>query len=156
MDNLISYKFGALSTLENLPGASVRKGLELAASMPIGERVTAGLAYTYTDARRPDGTRLAQVARHDLSLSLDAEVTDRLSAGLTVHHMAGRVDNDPNTFALGPMPDFTVLNAAFTYALTDRSEAYLKIENLADERYQLINGYAASRRAVYVGISAKF
>ena len=156
VDNLISYKFGALSTLENLPGASVRKGVELAATLPVSDTVTAGLAYTYTDARRPNGTRLAQVALHDLTLSLDADLSDRLSAGVQLNHMGGRVDNDPNTFVLGPMPDFTVLNAAVTYDLTDTAEAYLKIENLTDERYQQINGYAASGRAIYVGVSAKF
>jgi len=156
VDNLITYKFGAPSTLENLPGVSVRKGLELAANLPINDKMTAGLAYTYTDARRPNGTRIAQVARHDLTLSLDTELSDRLSAGVQVHHVAGRVDNDPNTFALGAMPDFTVLNAAITYDLTDTAEAYLKVENLTDERYQLINGFAASRRAIYVGVAAKF
>jgi vitamin B12 transporter len=156
VDNLITYKFGALSTLENLSGVSVRKGLELAANLPISDKVTAGLAYTYTDARRPNGTRLSQVARHDLTLSLDADLSDRLSAGVQVHHMAGRVDNDPNTYDLEPMPDFTVLNAAIKYDLSDTAEAYLKVENLTDERYQLINGYAASRRAIYVGVAAKF
>lgn len=171
IDNLVAYdacpandplnfdfscRPGTINTLENVPGVSVRKGLELAANLPISDKVTAGLAYTYTDARRPDGKRLAQVARHDLTLSLDTDLSDRLSAGVQLHHVAGRVDNDPNSFALEPMPDFTVLNAAITYDLTDTAEAYVKIENLTDERYQLINGYAASRRAIYVGVSAKF
>ena len=156
VDNLITYQFGFPSTLVNLPGASVRKGVELAATMPLSDKVTAGLAYTYTDGRRPDGSRLPQVARHDLTLSLDAALSDRLSAGLQLHHAAGRVDNDPNTFSLVSMPDYTVLNAAMTYALTDRADAYLRIENIGDVKYQQISGYAASRRAVYVGISAKF
>lgn len=156
VDNLITYAFGAPSTLENLPGASVRKGLELAATLPITKALQAGLAYTYTDAKRPNGVQLAQVPRHDLTLTLDAELSDRLSAGLQIKHVAGRVDNDPNTFILGAMPDYTMLNAAVNFALTDRADAYLRIENLTDTKYQQISGYAASRRAVYVGVSAKF
>jgi vitamin B12 transporter len=156
IDNLITYQFGFPSTLANVPGESTRKGLELAAGLPLGDRGTLGLGYTYTEGTRPDGTRLAQVPRHDLTLSFDADLADRLSAGVQIKYVAGRVDNDPNTFALGQMPDYTVLNAAFSYDLTDSAQAYLRVENVADTVYQTVNGYAASRRAVYVGVSAKF
>lgn len=156
IDNLITYRFGAPSTLENLRGTSVRKGLELAAKMPLSEKVNLGFAYTYTDAKSPAKARLPQVAQHDLTLTIDSEVADRLWAGVQVHYMAGRVDNDPNTFALGALPDFAVLNAVMTYDLTDRAEAYLRVENLTDTRYQLVDGYAASGRAIYVGVSTKF
>ena len=39
---------------------------------------------------------------------------------------------------------------------TKEYEAYLKIENVLDRDYQLINGYNTSGRAVYVGLQAKF
>ncbi len=156
VDNLITYQFGTPSTLANVPGRSVRQGVELAASTPIGEKLNLGLAYTYTDGRRADGKRLVQVPRHDLTLTMDAELSDKLSGGLQLKHVAGRLDNDPSTFAPEVMPDYTVLNAQLTYQVTDSAEAYLRIENLTDTRYEKVNGYEASRRAIYAGIQAKF
>ena len=156
VNDLVTYVFGLPSTLVNLPGKSKRSGVELSAQMPINDRVSLTAAYTYTDARNPAGGRLVQVPFHDLSLGLAAKVTDKLSAEVNIKAQAGRWDNDPNTFVAGPMPDFGVVNLAVHYAINDSAEAYLKIDNVLDQDYQLINGYNTSGRAVYVGLQAKF
>lgn len=143
-------------TLENIAGTSVRQGLELGGSIPLGERATLGLAYTYTDARRPDRyvgeKRIGLVPYHELVLSLNGSVTERLSAGLSVKHAAGRMDD----FGNAPMPDFTVVNAEASYAVSDSAEAYLRIENLFDEDYQTSAGYGTAGRSAFVGLRAKF
>ncbi len=157
IDNLVTYAWDpVLSTLENVPGESVSQGLELAAKLPVSDRVALGLAYTYTDARRPNGDRLARVPLNLLTLSLDAQVSDRLSLGLTAVHSAGMKDNDPATFSLVDAPDYTVFNAQANYRMTDSMDAYLRIENLTDEDYTTTLGYNASGRAVYLGLRAKF
>jgi vitamin B12 transporter len=152
IDNLVTYQFGTPSTLVNLPGASTRQGVEVAADLPVGDRFKLGLAYTYTDATRPDGGRLGLVARHDVTLSLDADLSDRMTAGVTVKHAADRLDD----FAAVSLPDYTVVGAQLTYDVTDRAEAYIRVENLFDEDYELASGYATSGRAVYVGLRASF
>ncbi|GAB1364425.1 TonB-dependent receptor [Rhodobacter sp.] len=157
IDNLVTYKWDpVLSTLENVPGESVSQGLELAADLPLSDRMTLGLSYTYTDARRPTGVRLARVPLNLLALSLEAQVSDRLSLGLTAVHSAGMKDNDPATFALVDAPDYTVLNAQANYSLSDSMEAYLRVENLTDEDYSTSLGYNAAGRSVYLGLQAKF
>ncbi|MFZ1470566.1 MAG: TonB-dependent receptor, partial [Paracoccaceae bacterium] len=156
IENLILYQFGAPSTVVNVPGVSTRKGVEIAAALPVSEAVSLGLAYTYTDGRDSAGARLVRVPYHELSLTLDAAVSDRLSAGLALTHVAGRMDNDANTFLPVAMPDYTVLAARVSYDLNDTTEAYLKLDNLLDEDYQQVNGYAAAGRSVYLGIQAKF
>lgn len=156
IDDLITYQFGTPSTLVNLPGVSTRKGVEVAASLPLSDAATLGLAYTYTEGRRPDGSRLQQVPYHQLSLTLDADLSDRVSAGLALTHVAGRIDNDANTFSPVAMPDYTTLDAVVSYDLNDTTEVYLKLENLTDEDYQQVNGYAAAGRSVYLGLQAKF
>ena len=143
---------GTVSTLNNIPGTSVRKGLELAANLPLGERANLGLAYTYTDAKRQTGTRIGLVPYHDLVLSLDGKVTDRLNAGVTVKHAAGRL----NDFAFATMPDYTVVNAEAAYQLTDGAEAYIRVENLFDANYQTSEGYGTAGRSAFVGLRAKF
>lgn len=156
VDDLITYIFGSPSTLVNLPGKSKRSGLELAAEYPVNDRISLTAAYTYTDARNPSGGRLVQVPYHDLSLGLSAKVTDKVTAEVNVKAQAGRWDNDPNTFSGVPMPNFGVVNLAVHYAVSDTAEAYLKIDNLLDQDYQLIDGYNTSGRAVYVGLQARF
>ncbi|MBE2276348.1 MAG: TonB-dependent receptor [Rhodobacteraceae bacterium] len=157
IDNLVTYKYGfPTSTLENLPGQSVSEGIELAGRLPVSDRVSLGLAYTYTDARGSNGKRLVRVPRHNLVLSLDAEISDRLSASLSATHIAGRKDNDPTTFAMVDAPDYTVIDSQVDYSFDDRTGAYLRIENLTDETYQSTLGYASSGRALYVGIKTRF
>lgn len=150
----------AFDTLENINGQSVRQGVELAASVPVGGDAALGLSYTYTDAVRPASTggtlRLTQVPRHDLSLSLDGKLSDRLSGGIEVSHLADRMDNDVNSFALIKMPDATVVNATVSYKLSEQAEAYLRIENLTDADYEMADGYGTPGRSLYVGLRAKF
>jgi len=159
VENLIRSN-SSFSSLINVSGQSVRQGVELAASVPVNADTTLGISYTYTDAVRPNGSagklRLTQVPRHDLSLTVDTKVTDRLSAGLEVSHLADRMDNDANTFALIKMPDVTVLNASVSYAVTETAEAYLRVENLTDADYELADGYGTPERSLYVGLRAKF
>lgn len=143
---------GTVSTLNNIPGTSVRKGVEIAANLPLGTRADLGLAYTYTDARRQTGARIGLVPRHELTLTLKGEVTDQLSAAVSVKHVVDRMDD----FAFAAMPDFTVVNAEASYAVSDKAEAYLRIENLFDEDYETSAGYNTAGRSAFVGLRAKF
>jgi vitamin B12 transporter len=143
---------GTINSLENILGTSKRQGVEIAANMPLGDRTNLGLAYTYSDAKRQTGTRIGLVPRHELTLTLEGEISDRLSAGASVKHVADRL----NDFASAPMPDYTVVGVDASYQVSDTAEAYLRIENLFDEDYQTSEGYSTSGRAAFVGLRATF
>jgi vitamin B12 transporter len=162
VDNLITST-ADFSTLENITaGTSVRKGVEMSAGVSLGARATLDIGYTYTDASRPDRNprsfifdrekRIGLVPRHELTLTLEGEITDRLSAGASVKHVADRL----NDFASAPMPDYTVVGVDASYQVSDTAEAYLRIENLFDEDYQTSEGYGTSGRAAFVGLRATF
>lgn len=137
---------GFTNLYENLPGRSKRRGLELSGSLPLGARADLALAYTYTDARNPAGTRLARVPRHALALTLDGKLSDRLSGQVSLRHSAGRTD----------VADFTVVNAGISYDLTAETALSLRVENLFDTAYQTVPAYGTSGRAVYVGVKTSF
>lgn len=155
VDNLITST-AFFDSLENIDGTSVRQGVEIGADIPLGERFKMGVAYTYTDARRPDRTgaekRIGLVPYHELAVTLDSKITDHLSAGLAVKHAAGRRDD----FGNSKMPDYTLVNAQATYQVSNNAEAYIRIENVFDADYQTSAGYASAGRSAYVGLRAKF
>jgi vitamin B12 transporter len=151
IEDRIAYLPGTPNIYDNVSGQSETKGLELSAKLPIGDRVSLGANYTYTDARNPNGTRQNRVPRHLVGMTLDAEMTARLRASLSIQHVADR----PADFGVA-MDDYTVVNASFRYEITETLEASFRIENLFDEQYQQVAGYGASDRAFYVGLSSRF
>lgn len=148
-ENLIDYDF-ATSRYANVPGRTERRGLELEAALPLGERATLTLAYTYTDTRTAAGGRLPRVPRHEGSVTLDGRITDRLSGQLTVIGVADVVDGG------APLDDFAVVNASLRYRIGEGAEAHLRVENLFDTHYQRVRGYGTPGFGLFAGLSAEF
>lgn len=147
-ENLIDYSF---PNYFQTTGTTLRKGLELEGGAEVTDRLRLTGAYTFTDSENPAGLSAGNTwnsgfGRHQLALGLDADLTDRLTASFGLLHVAERPT----------LPDYTVANATFTYDLGNASEAYLRLENLTDEQYELVDGYGTSGRAVYVGLRARF
>jgi vitamin B12 transporter len=145
-DNLIDFP----ATYAQVPGTVRRQGVELAFGAPLSPDWRLEGSYSYTDGENPPLTAgnawNLEFPEHDLALTLTGQITARLSAALTVQSVWDRP-------TLG---DYTVADATFTYGLTDEMEAYLRVENLFDEEYQLVNGYGTSDRAYYLGLRARF
>ena len=152
-DNLITYDATPTpNTLVNLPGTSVRKGVELGLELPINDVFTLTGAYTYTDARRPNGRLLTRVPRNQLSLTLDSDLGNGWSGSFGLTHASGAEDGFPQ----GDADSYTIYRAQVSYDLGQDRELYLRMENLTDEIYEIADGYGTPRRSVHVGIRASF
>ena len=138
---------GFFNQYQNLAGTSTRRGIELGAEWALADAHDLAAAYTYTDARSPAGEQLANIPRHDLSLTLGSDWTDRLRSTATLVHVAGRS---------GGQPSFTVVNTALRYGVTDAVDLTLRVENLFDRQYQQVPQYATAGRSAYLGVSARF
>ena len=150
IDDLIGFLF---PTYVQVPGETVAQGVELSGEVDLGRFALFG-AYTYTDSQNPGGRSL-RVPRHDLVLGASTDFTDRLSGAFSVRHVADRLDIDAG-FATVAAPDYTVADAQVTYALNDRTELYLQVENLFDEDYQEVLTYTSPGRTIFVGVNAHF
>lgn len=137
-----------------IEGTTEVKGLELSGSYAMTQAVELFGNYTYTDAEGPSG-RVIRVPRHDLSLGVEASLSDRIDGQLALHRVADTLDytSYPDT---GPLDDYTVVSAGASLALNDRTEAYLRLENLFDEDYETVRGYNTPGRSIYVGLRASF
>lgn len=146
-DNLIDYVAGAYT---QVAGTTTRQGVELGLEGKLSGRFGYALNYTYLDWENPtlstSSSWNTSFGRHTLNATLDAELTDRLSGAVSLRHVAKRQS----------LPDYTVVDAKVSYDLGQDREAWLRVENLFDEDYQHWPGYGTSKRAVYVGLSAKF
>jgi vitamin B12 transporter len=136
---------------QQVSGTSTTKGIELSGVWALRDGLDLFGAYTFTDAIDATGAPVLRVPGHDLIVGLGADLTTRLGGELTVQHVADRPDDFGTV-----MPDYTVVNAALSYDITDTTEAYLRIENLLNEDYETTAGFNASDRAVYVGLRASF
>ncbi len=152
-DNLIDFisrPFPTPSTYEQIAGTVTRSGLELEFGTPIAANFRLDGSYTYTQGDNPPisggNTFNAEFPEHDLSLTVTGDITGRIGAAFTVQSAWDRPT----------LADYTVANATFSYGVTDGVEAYLRIENIFDEEYQLQSGYGTSDLAVYVGLRASF
>lgn len=152
VDNLIRYDRATFS-LYQLPGTTVSQGVELAADWQIGAARVFG-NYTYTDAAT-DGARLVRVPRHDLAAGVEFPVAAKLDGVVEVRHVRGLLDVDAGGASVA-MDDFTVASLGLNYAVSESTEAYIRVENLFDEDYQTTLGYDAPGRGIFVGLSASF
>ncbi|MCT4684365.1 MAG: TonB-dependent receptor [Roseicyclus sp.] len=146
-ENVIDYVSGAYV---QIPGTVVRRGAELEFGTPITSAWRIDGSYTYTAGENPTlssgNAWNLEFPEHDLSVTLTGDITDRLAAALSVQSVHNRPTLD----------DYTVANATFTYAVNGSIDAYLRIDNILDEQYQLVDGYGTSDRAVYLGLRSRF
>lgn len=130
----------------NVAGLSTYRGVELAAHLPISDSAAVELGYTLTDSSRNMG-----VPRHQVTAALSGMIAENLTGALRLTHAADITDAFNQT-----IEDYTLWDAQLAYQLSPAAEAYLRVENLTDEDYEVSKGYGTSGRAFYVGVRSKF
>ncbi|MFD2236943.1 TonB-dependent receptor plug domain-containing protein [Aureimonas populi] len=147
------------STPVNEEGRSRRRGVELAATLDLGNGFSAGASYTYTDASDPEGEREVRRPRHAGSLSA-AYVFDEERARLfTDIAFNGRMEDDAfgsagaRRVGLG---SYTLVTLGGSYRFTEHLEGFARVENLLGEAYEEVYGYSAPGRGAFAGLNARF
>ncbi len=143
----------------NIPGTSLREGVEVSATAAITDDIDLVGHYTYTFADQADGQRLLNVPRHTVGASaiwrfLEGDGT--LSASLVGEY--GRLSQD---FSLPGAPrvaldGFTLVDVAASYAVTENVEVFGRVENLLDQDYETRVGFANPGIAAYGGVRVTF
>lgn len=149
-ENLITYNSdcgipGELCLI-NVPGVTKREGVELTAAARISSGITVTSGYTYTDTEQASGARLARVPRHAVSLGLDIQPTDKIQANVVARYVADTLDGGTR------LDDYWLVNAKVSYEFSPGMKAYVRAENLLDEKYQTLLGYGTPGLSVYGGI----
>lgn len=133
-----------------VPGTARSKGIELSGGVPLSDRVILSGNATFIDATLSSGARLSRVPETDISVRLDADITDDFQLGVSLQRVANMIDGGAR------LPDYTLANVNASYQVTDAAQVYVRVENLFDEEYQTVRGYGTSDRAFFVGVRASF
>lgn len=128
-----------LTTFVVLTGAQRSEGIELGLAGDLSEtwQIIGGYSYqnaeiTRTTTAAPAGRAVPLAPEHTFSLWNMVRFSPRWAAGLGVTHQSEMYTSISNAVII---PDYTRVDAALTFALTDTIEAQLNLENLFDEQY---------------------
>ncbi|MEQ1752602.1 MAG: TonB-dependent receptor [Micropepsaceae bacterium] len=148
---------GFISTPRNRSTRSTRQGIELTADVRL-ERWSIAAAYTYLDAKE-DGIEEVRRAPHIASLNLSYDISPEAQLGMGLRYNGEQKDNEfifatPADFVT--LKSYTLVNVYASWNVTDRIEAFGRVENLLDQNYEEVFSFASPGISAYAGLKAKF
>lgn len=141
-------------TVDNLTTTSMRQGVELEAHYRAGD-VTLNGSATFLESEQAD---IEEIRRPNFTASASViwAATDALQLSAQLDHTGSQLDTDFATFSDVTLEAFTLLGARAQYAVSDHVILSVRGENLLDETYQEIVGFASPGRAVFAGLALDF
>ena len=140
-------------------GSAESKGLELLFQALPRAGVEVSASYTRTEATDLDtDTSLLRRPKDKLSASILYPFIKKGRLRLSLIHIGEREDLDFSTWPAErvTLSEHTLLNAVFSYDLTLNAQAFLRLDNILNEEYEMIKGYGAPGFSAYVGINLIF
>jgi len=98
--------------------------------------------------RSASGERIPNAPTHSANFSLQSSITQSLESTIQVSYSA----DSPNL----SIKDYAIVNAAFSYALSESVLAYMRIENIFDQKYTVIEDFNTAPRSIYFGLTQSF
>jgi vitamin B12 transporter len=142
----------------NQAGESTRKGLEIAGELQATDALDLRLSYTYLNAKNPDGSVEVRRPEHELSLGATlAAFNGRGSINADIRRVVGNYGS--RFFApwgTVRLPDYTTVDLAVEYNLSDSVVLTGRVTNLCDVVYSDVLGFAKRGRTAYVGLKSAF
>ncbi len=142
----------------NQAGNSDREGVELSGTVQATDALALRLAYTYIDAKNPDGSVEIRRPRHEVAVGATMDAFGgRGTVSADIRHVAGNFDTQYwGSYETVELPSYTTVDVSARYELTDTLTLNGRVTNLFDDDAVDVWGFASRGRAAYVGISANF
>jgi vitamin B12 transporter len=142
----------------NRDGTSNRRGVEVALDYDVTPDLALSFDYTYLDATDANGDVEIRRPGHEAVLGLrartfggDGTVTAQ------VRHVADLYDTQfYGSFATEKLPDYTLVDVAMTYQISDTVSFRGRVDNLLDAESSDVWGYVGPGREAYLGIDVAF
>jgi len=155
IENLIGYDY-ATYALTNVTGTSKITGFELLYKDEIIENTLLLVAYTNLDATDEKGEKLPYRPDESIKFALDYYGFAKLHLGINGEYVGIRKVVDALTFAPKESDSYTLVNFIANYSISPNLKITLKADNLTDETYTLVDGYATAGQSFTLGVKATF
>ena len=160
IDGFVFLPSAGQFTARNGAGVSHRKGLELSLAATPTAALRMQASYTYTDSTQPDSARIQRPEirrpRNTAALDVNYAFSANVELNVDASYVGPRYDTFfppyPLTAQRRRLGSYLLLGVAASHRLTPRIEVFARIDNLLDEQYEDVIGYATPGRAVYAGV----
>lgn len=139
---------------ENIKGDSKFKGTEIAYKNEVIEDLLLNLSYTNLSAKNKDGQELGRRPKDKLGFGVDYYGLKDFHFNVNGEYIGTRYDKVNKQGA--STGNYTIWNAVVDYDISKNFSTYLKLDNIFNKDYQIVDGYATSQRAAFVGLKASF
>ncbi|MEN5386509.1 TonB-dependent receptor [Aliarcobacter skirrowii] len=139
---------------ENIEGDSKFKGTEIAYKNEVIEDLLLNLSYTNLSAKNKDGQELGRRPHNKFGFGVDYYGLKDFHFNVNGEYIGERYDGNNKQGA--KTGNYTIWNAVVDYDISKNFSTYLKLDNILNKDYQIVDGYATSQRAAYLGIKASF
>lgn len=153
VNDMIDYD-STISKYNNIQGKSVLKGYELGYKNFVGDMLLVDLSYTYLDAKNNAKQALKRRPQDTLKYALTYYPTQKLQFGINGEYIGSRFDQDDHQGAQTGY--YTLVNFVTNYELSKNFTTYMKIDNMLDKKYQVVDGYATAARSYYIGLNYSY
>lgn len=139
---------------KNEDGESTIKGIEVSYEYEILDDLLINLNYTKLNAENEEGKFLANRAKDEIKTSFDYYGFSKFHINLNSQYIGDRYSSlDEKGTQTGR---YTIWNTVVNYKIDDNIRTYVKVNNIFDKDYEVINGYATVPQSIYVGLKVKF
>lgn len=155
--NLIDYDQSANDGMGGYfnAGNARATGFELEGDVRPVDALQLRAAYSYVESiNRSTGKDLARRPRHALTLSADwTTPLHALALGADLRFVGDSFDDVDNTVKL---KGYAVTDLRASLPVTEKLELFGRVENVTDEKYQMVAGYNTPGRSAFAGVRARF
>lgn len=141
----------------NIEGESKISGCEIAYKDEIIKNLLFSATYTYLDTKDENSQTLERRPKNTAKASIDYYPTESLHIGINGEYVGKRVEYVYGTYDIDAQTGkYTLVNLVTNYRVNKNLDFYLKVDNITDKYYQVVDGYATAQRSGYLGIKAKY
>lgn len=151
IDNLIEYGFPMYT---NVDGISTLKGVEIGYKDYFADIIGISANYTYLNVKDADDKELARRPKDQVDASVVYYATENFDLGLNGQYIGERYDKADRQGA--QTGKYIVANFVTNVKVNNYITVYGKVDNITDEYYQTVDGYATAGRSLYLGLNAKY
>ncbi|QKF73148.1 TonB-dependent receptor [Aliarcobacter faecis] len=139
---------------QNVEGKSRFKGVEVAYKNSIIDDIFLNLNYTRLSAKNKDEQEFGRRPNDKVGFGVDYYGLKDFHFNINGEYIGERYDfNNKQGAKTG---NYTIWNTLVDYDINKNFSTYVKLDNILNKDYQIVDGYATSQRAAFVGLKASF